>query len=61
MLLDAAEGTSNAEIARRHPVSVITVRAWRTAFDTDGLTGWGKVKKGRGPDLAQISAQQRRL
>src|SRR5437763_121503 len=48
VLLDAAEGTSNAEIARRHPVSVSTVRAWRTAFDTDGLTGWGKVKKGRG-------------
>jgi len=48
VLLDAAEGTSNAEIARRHPVSVITVRAWRTAFDTGGLTGWGMVKKGRG-------------
>jgi transposase len=48
VLLDAAEGTSNAEIARRHPVSVITVRSWRAAFETDGLTGWGKVKKGRG-------------
>src|SRR3954471_21663523 len=48
VLLDAAEGTSNAEIARRHPVSVITVRGWRAAFETDGLTGWGKIKKGRG-------------
>jgi transposase len=48
VLLDAAEGTANAEIARRHPVSVITVRAWRAAFQTDGLTGWGEVKKGRG-------------
>jgi transposase len=48
VLLDAAEGTSNAEIARRHPVSVITVRSWRAAFETDGLTGWGRVKKGRG-------------
>ena len=48
VLLDAAEGTANAEIARRHPVSVITVRAWRAAFQTDGLTGWGKVKEGRG-------------
>ena len=48
VLLDAADGTSNAEIARRRPVSVITVRAWRAAFDTDGLTGWGKIKKGRG-------------
>jgi transposase len=48
VLLDAAEGTANAEIARRHRVSVITVRAWRAAFGTDGLTGWGKVKEGRG-------------
>ena len=48
VLLDAADGTSNAEIARRRPVSVITVRAWRAEFDTDGLTGWGKIKKGRG-------------
>ena len=48
VLLDAADGTANAEIARRHPVSVITVRSWRAAFETDGLTDWGKVKKGRG-------------
>ena len=47
-LLDAADGVANAEIARRHPVSVITVRAWRAAFEADGLTDWGKVKKGRG-------------
>ena len=26
----------------------MTVRAWRAAFETDGLTGWGKVKEGRG-------------
>jgi transposase len=48
VLLDAADGIANAEIARRHPVSVITVRAWRAAFRADGLTHWGKVKKGRG-------------
>lgn len=48
VLLDAADGTANAVIADRHPVSVITVRAWRAAFGTDGLTDWGKVKKGRG-------------
>jgi transposase len=48
VLLDAADGTPNAEIARRHRVSAITVRSWRTAFEADGLTGWGKVKKGRG-------------
>jgi transposase len=48
VLLEAADGTANAEIARRHPVSVITVRAWRAAFEIDGLSGWGEVKKGRG-------------
>jgi transposase len=48
VLLDAAEGVANAEIARRHDASVVTVRAWRAAFEADGLTGWGKVKPGRG-------------
>jgi transposase len=48
VLLDAAHGTANAEIAKRHPVSVVTVRAWRTAFAAEGLTDWGEVKKGRG-------------
>ena len=48
VLLAAADGTANAEIARRHDVSGVTVRAWRSAFETDGLTGWGKVKPGRG-------------
>ena len=49
VLLDAAAGTSHAEIARRHPVSVITVRAWRAAFQTDGLTGWGEGEEGPWP------------
>jgi len=48
VLLDAADGVANAEIAVRHPVSVVTVRAWRSAFAQNGLTGWGKVAKGRG-------------
>ena len=48
VLLDAADGVANAEIARRHRVSIPTVRAWRAAFTSDGLTGWGIVKKGRG-------------
>src|SRR5947208_660887 len=48
VLLDAADGTANIEIARRHPVSVVTIRAWRAAFEAEGLTGWGKVKQGRG-------------
>ena len=29
-------------------MTAVTVRAWRTAFEADGLTGWGKVKQGRG-------------
>jgi len=29
-------------------VSAVTVRAWRQAFEADGLTDWGKVKPGRG-------------
>ena len=48
VLLDAADGVANSQIARRHPVSVVTVRAWRTAFETEGLANWGKVKPGRG-------------
>lgn len=34
-----------------HPnpeVTAVTVRAWRKAFEVDGLTGWGRVAKGRG-------------
>ncbi len=26
----------------------VTVRAWRSAFETEGLTGWGVLKPGRG-------------
>lgn len=48
VLLDAADGLGNKTIAAQHQVTPVTVRAWRAAFDTDGLTGWGKVKPGRG-------------
>ena len=48
VLLDAADGVPNSEIARRHQVTAVTVRAWRRAFEADGLTGWGVVKPGRG-------------
>ena len=48
MLLDAADGVANSVIAARHGVTAVTVRAWRTAFATDGLTGWGTVRPGRG-------------
>ena len=48
VLLDAADGVGNRTIAARHDVSGMTVRAWRQAFTTDGLKGWGKVATGRG-------------
>lgn len=48
VLLDAADGAANVAIARRHEVTAVTVRAWRKAFEADGLTGWGRVAKGRG-------------
>ena len=48
VLLDCADGVGNKTAAARHGVTAVTVRAWRTAFDADGLTGWGKVKAGRG-------------
>jgi len=48
VLLDLADGIGNKTAAARHGVTAVTVRAWRTAFEADGLTGWGKVKQGRG-------------
>lgn len=48
VLLDAADGVGNKTVAARHGVSPVTVRAWRKAFETDGLTAWGKVAPGRG-------------
>ena len=48
VLLDACEGVANTVIADRHGVTAVTVRAWRTSFAEQGLTGWGKVRPGRG-------------
>lgn len=48
VLLDAADGVGNKTLAARHDVTPVTVRAWRAAFETDGLANWGKVKPGRG-------------
>ena len=48
VLLDAADGIGNKTAAKRHGVTPVTVRAWRAAFETEGLTNWGKVKSGRG-------------
>lgn len=48
VLLEAAEGFGNKTVAARHGVTPVTVRAWRSAFESDGLTNWGKVAPGRG-------------
>ena len=34
-------------IAATHGLTANTVRAWRQAFEVDGLSNWGKVAKGR--------------
>jgi len=48
VLLAAADGVANTVNARTNGVTPVTVRAWRAAFEVDGLTGWGKVAAGRG-------------
>jgi transposase len=49
VLLLAADGVSNVEIAERCDVSRPTVLAWRKQFESEGLTRFGEVAKGRGP------------
>ena len=48
VLLLAADGVSNVEIAERCEVSRPTVLAWRRQFETEGLVRFGEVAKGRG-------------
>jgi transposase len=48
VLLLAADGISNVEIAERCEVSRPTVLAWRKQFEAEGLTRFGQVAKGRG-------------
>ncbi len=56
VLLDAADGVANSVIATRQDVTAVSVRAWRAAFDEQGLADWGKVAPGRGRK-ASISAE----
>ncbi len=55
VLLLAADGVANEQIAARVGVTPVTVRAWRSRFVTDGLAKFGKVASGRGrkPVIAQ--------
>lgn len=48
VLLLAADGVANEQIAARVGVTPVTVRAWRSRFVTDGLAKFGKVASGRG-------------
>ena len=47
-LLLAAEGTANAEIARRCDATTDTVRRWRARFAQRGVAGVGVIAPGRG-------------
>jgi hypothetical protein len=47
-LLWASEGVANAEIARRCRVDPDAVRGWRKRFSEKGVSGVGKIAKGRG-------------
>jgi len=49
VLLLAADGISNVEIAERCDVSRPTVLAWRRKFGAEGLSRFGEAAKGRGP------------
>jgi len=48
VLLAAADGVSNAEIARRQGLSVNTVKQWRARFADQGLEKFAEVRAGRG-------------
>lgn len=47
-LLLAADGTPNEAIARSCSTTPDTVRRWRRRFETDGISGIGKIAVGRG-------------
>lgn len=48
VLLLAADGVANTRIASEVGVTAMTVRAWRTRFEEQGLTKFAKVAPGRG-------------
>jgi transposase len=47
-LLLAGDGVANAVIAEEVGVTAVTVRAWRTRFDEDGLAGLERIRDGPG-------------
>ncbi len=57
MLLLAADGTANTQIAARVGVSLATVKTWRERFEQEGLKDLGVVRPGRGRK-PQVSDQK---
>lgn len=59
IVCDAARGHSNAAIARRHEVTVDTVRRWRNRFADDGIAGLSdRPRPGRPPRLTPVQAAE---
>src|SRR5450756_915852 len=48
VLLLAADGVANSQIAAKVGVTPVTVRSWRDRFASEGLAKLGQVRQGRG-------------
>src|SRR5664279_2748721 len=48
VLLMAADGVANSQIAAKVGVTPVTVRSWRDRFASEGLAKLGQVREGRG-------------
>jgi transposase len=60
VLLMAADGVANTEIASRLGVTPVTVRSWRKRFQVEGMAKFARVAPGRGrkPRIPQEVIEQ---
>ncbi len=59
IVLDAARGDSNAQIARRRGITVDTVRTWRGRYADDGLDGLrDRRRSGRPPVFSPVQVAE---
>jgi transposase len=59
IVLDAAHGYSNTEIARRHGVVVDTVRTWRGRYADEGVAGLAdRPRSGRPPTFTAVQVAE---
>lgn len=59
IVCDAARGHSNAAIARRHDLTVDTVRRWRGRFADEGLAGLtDRPRPGRPPRFTPVQVAE---